>query len=56
MRNPLGEAKVTVYCDGKKWKDMKGSLLKFETHKGEDFIFVRIGSSPEQFKRGILGE
>lgn len=56
LRNPWGEAEVTVYRNGKRWKDMKGSILKIETHEGEDFIFMRIGFSPEQFKRCILAK
>ena len=56
LRNPWGKAEVTVYRNGKRWKDMKGSILKIETHEGEDFIFMRIGSSPEQFKRCILAK
>lgn len=54
IHNPWGEDAVTAYRDGKKWKEMNGLLLKFNTGKDEDFVLVRKGSTPEQFKRKIL--
>jgi len=55
LRNPWGEVEVTLYRGGKKWKNMDGSLLKFKTCKGENIVVVKRGSSPDQFKRVILG-
>ena len=56
LHNPWGEDAVTAYRDGKKWKKLDGSLLNFNTSKGEDIVLVRKGSTPDQFKRVILGE
>ncbi|MGE4658831.1 MAG: glycoside hydrolase family 95-like protein [Gammaproteobacteria bacterium] len=57
LRNPWGEqAVVTIYRDGAEWTEMNGSLLTFKTSKGENFIVVRKGSSPDQYERAILGE
>ena len=54
LRNPWGEAEVTLYRDGRKWKNMMGSLLKFETRKNQVFVIVPKGFSPSQFKRVVL--
>ncbi|MHC4265792.1 MAG: glycoside hydrolase family 95-like protein [Planctomycetota bacterium] len=57
LRNPWGEkSKVTVYKNGSKFKDMDDSLLTFETNQGENFVIVRKGSSPGQYKRLVLGQ
>jgi hypothetical protein len=56
LRNPWGDqAGVTVYKDGTKFKDMDGSLLTFETREDENFVIVQKGSSPDQYKRVVLG-
>jgi hypothetical protein len=54
IRNPWGSAELTLYREGKKWKNLDGSLIEFNTRSGETFILVQRGSSPEQFKRKIL--
>jgi hypothetical protein len=55
LQNPWGDkVKVTLYRDGKKWKDMEGSLLTFNTHKAENIIVTRSGVAPARFKRVIL--
>ena len=54
LRNPWPEAEVSLYRNGSKWKDMQGSLLKFETDKDQVFVLVAKGISPWQFKRVIL--
>ena len=56
LRNPWGAAEVTLYRDGREWKNRNGSLLKFKTRKGENIVVVKRGSSPDQFKRVILGD
>jgi len=57
LRNPWGQKiKVTLYRNGMDWKKMEGSLLKFDTRKGQNVVIVREGVSPEQFKRTILPE
>ena len=56
LHNPWSGAKVTVYRDGKKWKSLEGSLLKFETTKGRLFVIVPAGLSPSQYKRVVPAE
>jgi hypothetical protein len=57
VRNPWGsQVAVTVYQNGRKLKDMEGSLLTFKTHKGENFVIVQKDVSPDQYKRVVLGE
>jgi hypothetical protein len=59
LRNPFADQaniSVTVYKNGRKFKDMDGSLLTFETNKGDSFVIVQKDSSPDQYKRIVLGE
>ncbi|MHC4130779.1 MAG: glycosyl hydrolase family 95 catalytic domain-containing protein [Planctomycetota bacterium] len=57
LRNPWSEkVTVTIYKNSSKLKDMDGSLLTFETNQGENFIIVQKGSSPQQYKRLVLGQ
>jgi len=56
LRNPWGKDEVTLYREGREWKNMYGSLLKFNTREGENIVMVKRGSSPDKFKRVILGE
>ena len=57
LRNPWGDqAGVTVYKDGRKFKDMNGFLLTFDTVKGEKFVIVQKDSSPDRYKRVVLGK
>jgi hypothetical protein len=57
LRNPWGDrADVSVYRDGTGWKDMGGALLTFDTSEGENFVIAQRGSSPDQYKRVVLGE
>ena len=53
LRNPWGEAEVTLYRDGQKVEELGGSMLKFGTAKGERIIVVKTGTRPEQFRREI---
>jgi len=53
LRNPWGEAEVTLYRDNKKSEQMKGSLLKIPTGKGENVVVVLRDSRPDEFKRAI---
>jgi hypothetical protein len=54
IHNPWGDSEITIYRNGKKWKDLDGSILKFNTKAGEDIILVTRGISPDQFKRKIM--
>jgi len=56
LRNPWGNDEVTLYRGGREWKNMYGSLLKFNTREGENIVMVKRGSSPDKFKRVILGK
>jgi len=56
LRNPWPGAEVTLYRDGRRWKDMRGSMLRFETDKEQIFVVVPKGVLPSQFKRVILGK
>jgi hypothetical protein len=57
LRNPWDKkAAVTVYKNDSKFKDIDGSLLSFDTNQGENFVIVRKGSSPDQYKRLVLGQ
>jgi len=38
LRNPWGAATVTIERNGKAWKKLKGSLLTFETARGDVFV------------------
>jgi hypothetical protein len=53
LRNPWGESAVTLYRDGKRAEEVKGSLLTFATRKGETVLALRSGSSPEKFRRTV---
>jgi hypothetical protein len=56
LRNPWPGAEVTLHRDGGRWKDMRGSLLRFETDKEQIFVVVPKGILPSQSKRVILGK
>ncbi len=56
LRNPWGAGEVALCRDGKEWENRDASLLKFETRKGENVVVVKSGSSPDEFKRVVLGE
>jgi len=54
LRNPWPKKGLTIYRNGKAWKEMDGSsLVKFATVKGESFVVVRKGTRPEQLRRTI---
>jgi len=48
LRNPWGESGVTLYRDGKQSEDMQGSLLAFQSRKGENIVVTPRGSSPDK--------
>jgi hypothetical protein len=56
IRNPWGESEVSVFKNGREWNDMSGSLLKFGTEQGENFVIIPKGIKPDQYKRVVLGE
>ena len=54
LRNPWGENEVTLYRDGKKSENLKGSLLRFPTRKGERIVAVVSGDTPQAHRRVLL--
>lgn len=42
LRNPWNERDIRIYKNGKLWKSMKGSLITFNTDKGDDFVMTEI--------------
>jgi len=55
IRNPWN-LQVTVYRDGRKWKNMDGSLLQFQTAKNQTFVLVPKGTKLSKLKRVVLGK
>jgi hypothetical protein len=56
IRNPWPGNDITLYRNGKRWKDNSGDLLSFTTGKGDRFVLVKKGSTPDQFKRTLLSD
>jgi hypothetical protein len=54
LRNIWGQGDVTLYRAGRKSESLKGSLLNFNTIKGEDIVVVRADTTPEQYRRAVL--
>lgn len=54
LRNPWAEATVTIYRNGLRVQEISGSLLRFDTEKGEDIVVVPAGVSPERLVRTVL--
>jgi hypothetical protein len=53
LRNPWGEAAVTLYRNGRKAEDLSSGLLVFGTAKGEDIVIAPKGASLDALKRGL---
>jgi len=56
LRNPWPDTQVTLYRDERRWKDMRGSLFRFETDKDQVFVLVPKDISPWQLKTMVLGK
>jgi hypothetical protein len=54
LRNIWGQGDVTLYRAGRKSESLKGSVLNFNTIKGEDIVVVRADTTPEQYRRAVL--
>lgn len=50
LRNPWGQTGVVLYRNGRKSEGMTGSLLRFNTARGESIVVVRGGTTPEKYK------
>jgi hypothetical protein len=53
LRNPWGEAGITLYRNGRKAGDLAGGLLVFGTAKEEDIVIAPKGASVDALKRGL---
>jgi len=51
LRNPWKKTDVAIYRNGRKDKEMSGSLLRFDTGSGEHIVIVPKGLSLNQLKR-----
>ena len=49
-RNPWPGKSVTVYRNGKKWKNMKGELFSFPTRQNERYVLVVQNGKVERLK------
>ena len=53
VAKPLGESEVTLYRDGKKSENQRGSILQFPTRKGERIVVVASGDMPQSHRRAL---
>jgi hypothetical protein len=56
IRNPWVGEKVTLYINGKKQKTLSGSLLTFNTKKGDIIVLLKNRTSPKDVKMTILAK
>jgi hypothetical protein len=54
LRNPWGKMEVSLYRNGKKAGTSSGSLLRFNSTKGEKIVVVRKGTTPSQYAHALL--
>jgi hypothetical protein len=54
LRNPWGDAAVTLYREGKQAETLRGVLLKFSTRQGEQVVLAQPGKTLAQLKRTVL--
>jgi hypothetical protein len=50
LRNPWPDETVTLYRNGKKEKELSGSLLNFPTTRGETITVAPKGTTPSRKK------
>jgi hypothetical protein len=53
LRNPWGESDATLYRDGKQSENLRGSLLRFPTRKGERIVVVASGDTLQSHRRAL---
>jgi hypothetical protein len=53
LRNPWGEAKVTLYRDGRKAEEITAALLMFETSKAENVVVVQGSVTPDKYGSAV---
>jgi hypothetical protein len=54
LENPWPGSETQLFRDGRKAGLLKGALLKFQTHKGEQIIMVMPGAAPDQYRRTLF--
>jgi len=52
LRNPF-DGEVTLHRDGRRSETLQGSLLQFQTRKGENIVVVPMNTDPADFKRTV---
>jgi hypothetical protein len=53
IRNPWGEASVSLFRNGEHSEDRRGSMLVFNTSKQETILLTPVGMTPAKLKRQI---
>lgn len=53
IRNPWPGTVVTIYRNGKKWKDSNDDLIHFKTKKDDRFVIVSKGNNPHMFRKVV---
>jgi len=53
VRHPWGDGEVVLHRGGQKAETLSGSLLKFNTQRGETIVLVRPGTTAEQFRQSV---
>jgi hypothetical protein len=53
LRNPWGDAAVTLYRNGSKSETARGTMLRFPTRQDERILVVPAGTPPEGLRRKI---
>ncbi|MGM0531764.1 MAG: glycosyl hydrolase family 95 catalytic domain-containing protein, partial [Bacteroidota bacterium] len=54
VRNPWPDEIVSLYVDGKEIKSFEGELIEFSTSQKSNYILIKKGSDPKQYKREII--
>lgn len=54
VRNPWPDDMVSLYVGGKEIKTFKGELIEFSTSQKSNYILIKKGSDPKQYKREII--
>jgi hypothetical protein len=55
IRNPWSRQRVDIYRNGKLWRSVSDELIRFETAKNDQFVIVKKGNNPAQFRRVVAG-
>ena len=53
VRNPWEGGEVALFRGDQQTQSLSGSLLKFDSAKGERIVLVRSGTSPTRFRQSL---